>query len=1184
MKKTFTRLKLIIVLFTASYSVSAQNSFWKEESESVIGIKRDQQLSLPKQYRTLRLDTVNLLSALKTAPKEFTEAAKTAPLILTFPMPDGSSKRFKVVETSIMEPDLAAKFPNIKTYGGQGIDDPYATIKVDWTELGFHAMILSQVNGFVFIDPYAPGTLVDYVSYNKKDLLAKTSLLQEGLNLSKAALSRSGAQRTEATQCIGGTLRRYRLAVACTQQYAVAVGGSTVTPAQALSAIATSVNRVDGVYETEVDIRLVLISNNDKIVFTDAATQPFTGNNDVQVLIKESQHVIDSIIGSANYDIGHTFSTGAGGLADVGVVCDNATKARGVTGITHPLGDPFDIDYVAHEIGHQFGGTHTFNAVTGNCSGNGDPATNAEPGSGATIMAYAGICGASNNLQAHTIPYFHALSFDQIINFSNVGNGNSCAVQIATGNKPPVVSAGNDFVIPKSTPFVLTGSASDADGDPLTYSWEQINTGGSFGDWNSPSGDAPLFRSFSPVTTPVRYFPQLTDILNNTTTIGEILPSYARTLKFRLTARDNRAGGGGVCSDETNVTVSGDAGPFVVTAPNTATTWEVGSFSTITWDVAKTNTAPVNCTNVNIELSLDGGQTFPITLLSNTANDGVEEIIVPNNITSNARVRITSVGNVFFDISNVDFTIKANSQTGFTFSNPLPVTACSGNSAGTVINTNSLNKFSTPITLSASGNPAGSTVVFSGNPINPGANDSITLSGSYPAGIYNITITGTAGSVVNTRDIQFVIGTPTKVPVNVTPANNTTGASLLQTFNWNQTTDAQYYTLEISTSLSFASMVQSIDSLKGSSYTLTTPLAPNTQYYWRVVPANTCGAGPASAGFLFKTVGVVCDDAVYSKNVPITIETVASTITSTLNIPAGGVIQDVNVVGLKGTHSYVGDLTATLISPSNTRVVLFDQTCGDAQDFNLNLDDQSVDVLMCPINDGQTSQPLQPLSAFVNENSTGTWKLEIVDGYDVDGGSLNSWGLRFCTYQATPLPVNWVTFSAYKNDNKTVVLQWSTANEINNKYYEIEKSSDGITFSNIGKIDAGNNSSAVQQYFFNDVKPYSGANYYRLKQVDKDGKSSYSKIVKVTFDGTGAGYVVYPNPAVNKSTVRVLNEIKQLTIRLADASGKLVYKRSAGSVKAGEEFEIPVKGFGKGIYILTLVTEKGMSNEKIIVQ
>ena len=1186
MKIVVTRIKLIILLCACSYSVSAQNNIWTNVSESAMAIKHNPALALPKLYRTLRLDTATLKTALRTAPKEFSIEAKINPSIVTLPMPGGNFKSFKIVESPIMEPELATKFPDIKTYSGQGIEDPYTTVKIDWTGQGFHAMIFSQITGSVFIDPYANGSLADYISYNKKDLPSKTVIFDEGLLLNKSLLQKSAnAQRTSSAPCIGGTLRQYRLAVACTSEYADSAAGThqQATTAQALSAMVTTVNRVNGVYESELDIRLILVGNNDKIIFTNPLTQPFKGNKNANILINESQQVIDSLIGSDNYDIGHTFSTGAGGYATIGVVCDNTSKARGVTGLLHPVGDAFNIDFVAHEMGHQFGANHTFNAATGNCNGQGSSTTNAEPGSGSTIMAYAGICQAVNNLQPNSIPYFHAMSFDEITGYINTGNGSSCATPAATGNHAPSVNAGNSYVIPKSTPFALTGSASDVDGDALTYSWEEINAGGPFTDWNNPLGDAPIFRSFAPVTSPVRNFPRLTDVLNNKTTIGELLPSYARTLKFRLTARDNRSGGGGVCSAETNVTVDGNSGPFIVTAPNTATIWTVGSFNIVRWDVAKTNLAPVNCKNVNIELSIDGGLTFPITLASNTPNDGAEEISVPNNITTAARVRVVSVNNIFFDISNENFTIKSTPDLTFAFNNPLPVAACSNAIATTVINTNSINKFLTPITLSATGNPAGSTVVFSANPINPGSSVSVTLNGNIPVGIYNITITGTAGSVVASRVIQCVIGVPTKAPVNNTPVNAQIGSSLLPSFSWKPTPDARYYTLDISTSSTFASTVQRIDSIADSSYTLITPLAANTEYYWRIVPNNECGAGPVSAGFLFKTVAIVCADIIYSQNVPIIIETIKNTITSTLTIPAGGVIQDVNIVGLKGTHTYIGDLTFNLISPAGTRVELFRRICGDKKDFDLSLDDQATKDLTCPINDGQVSKPSQPLAAFNNENSTGTWKLEVADGFDVDGGSLTGWGLKICTYQPSALPVNWLTFTATKNQDKTVMLQWSTTNEINNNYYEIEKSIDGSNFNYIGKIDAGN-TTAVQQYLFKDVKPYAADNFYRLKQVDKDGHFSYSKIVKVNINEADGHFIVYPNPAINKSTVRVLHETKQLTIQLADASGKLVYKSFAWSVKSGEEFEIPVKGLSKGLYILMLSTEKGTTNEKVIVQ
>lgn len=435
-------------------------------------------------------------------------------------------------------------------------------------------------------------------------------------------------------------------------------------------------------------------------------------------------------------------------------------------------------------MGHEVGASHPFNAATGNCGGNGVSNTNAEPGSGSTIMAYAGICGSKNDLQPHSDPQFHAVSLDEITAYTINGAGHSCAAETATGNTAPVVNAGNNYSIPKSTPFVLTGSATDADSDPLTYSWEQTDVGGPFGDWDKPVGNAPLFRSFPPVTTPVRYFPKISDVVNNDTTIGEILPSYGRTMHFRLTARDNRAGGGGVCFDEIAVGVSGSAGPFVVTEPNTNVSWTVGNFKTITWNVAGSNIAPVNCANVAIELSTDGGLTFPVTIMSTTPNDGQEEIIVPNNVTAAARIRVRSVGNIFYDISDKNFAIQASQENTFVFSNPEPVIACANGTTGTVISTNGLNGFSNLITLSASGNPAGTMVVFSGNPINPGSSDSISLQGNIPDGVYSITITGTAGSVVKTKIIQFTIGSPAEAPVNSSPADNSIGQPLNPTLEW----------------------------------------------------------------------------------------------------------------------------------------------------------------------------------------------------------------------------------------------------------------------------------------------------------------------------------------------------------------------------------------------------------------
>ncbi|SFP94343.1 reprolysin-like metallopeptidase [Hymenobacter arizonensis] len=611
--------------------------------------------------RSLTLNESGLRTALATAPLEGRNVGK--PLVLVLPLPDGTNGRFEVREAPIMAPALAAKFPAIKTYVGVGLDDAGATIRLDLTPRGFHAQVLSAKTGSFFIDPAAKTDTKHYLSFWKQAMPGRSFACEVEETTGGAA--RTAAPAGAALRTSGPVLRTYRLAMAATGEYTAFQGG---TVSGAFAGIVTSVNRVVGVYEKELAVRLVLVPNTETLVYADAATDPYTNANTNNALLAQNQTNIDALIGSANYDIGHVFSTASGGVAGLGVVCRANQKARGTTGTSSPVGDAFDIDYVAHELGHQFGANHTFNGVSGSCGGgNRNTSTAFEPGSGSTIMAYAGICGPANNLQPNSDAYFHVASYDEIQAYLAT---TSCAATAATGNSPPLITLpASGKTLPIGTPFKLTASAFDPDNGTLSYCWEQFDrvvAGGSPTDAQVDGLAIPLFRSFTPTADPTRYFPRLSSLVANTTVFGERLPTVTRPLRFRVTVRDQNNGsqgtiGGVNSSGVVTLSSTSTAGPFLVTYPNAASlSLAGGSSQAITWDVAGTTANGVNCATVNIRLSTDGGLTYPTLLLSGTANDGSEAVTLPNVATTTARIMVEAADNYFFDISNSNFAITTS--------------------------------------------------------------------------------------------------------------------------------------------------------------------------------------------------------------------------------------------------------------------------------------------------------------------------------------------------------------------------------------------------------------------------------------------------------------------------------------------------------------------------------------------
>jgi hypothetical protein len=653
MKKSTFKPFVFVLLLLLGFGLQAQPALWTKASPSETQTRQKAyRNSMPQEFNLFKLNTNALTNLLANAPDRLSGNSN---VIIEMPTNNGEIQRFRVYEASVMEPALQVKHPDIRSYVGQGIDDRGAIARFSVSGLGVHVMISSPNYSTIYVDPYTSDKNY-YISYNINSLPGNA----EGF-----------ACYTEDHEIIDlpegernandGTLRTFRLALACTGEYAqrhLTLQGidpsapDPVKKAAVLSAMNTTMTRVNGVYERDVALTMVIIANNEDIIFLNAASDPYTNNNG-SVMLGQNQTTCDNIIGSANYDIGHVFSTGGGGIAQLRSPCVNGNKARGVTGLPNPIGDNFDIDFVAHEMGHQFGANHTFNNP---CGGNINPSTAFETGSGTTIMGYAGVCPP--NVQPHSDDYFHGISIQEM--WTNIKNGQGqCGAQSPTNNLPPTADAGPDYRIPKGTPFILRGTATDPDtGDVLSHCWEQMDSQQAPQPPQNTSTVGPAFRSIDPLPTPERYMPALATVLaGNTQSTWEVVPQVGRNMRFRYTVRDNAAIGGSSARDEMFVTVDGTAGPFVVTSQNTPTTWTTQTTETVTWDVAGTDVAPVDSPLVNILFSTDGGLTYPITVALNVPNTGSAVVNVPNLNTTTGRLMVISSNNIFYDLNNAVITV-----------------------------------------------------------------------------------------------------------------------------------------------------------------------------------------------------------------------------------------------------------------------------------------------------------------------------------------------------------------------------------------------------------------------------------------------------------------------------------------------------------------------------------------------
>ncbi|EZH72189.1 hypothetical protein ATO12_24975 [Aquimarina atlantica] len=676
------QLVLFVGLFVFQFGFSQTHNFWKKnsspiENENISSIKNNTETS---HQNTYHLSVEKLKEVLSQCPKRFNSFGKSN-VIIILPTEDGRFKEYRVKETNVLHPDLAKKFPDIKSYVGTSVNEENEVVHFSLGHNSFRAMIMKPDATITNIKP-STSTSKTYMVTSKTDESEPINCqiidnaAETFSEKSTKQAEKSNKARKDAND---GRVRVYRMAIAVTGELSkiytdkagITNGSTQQRKAAVLAELNALMTRVNAVYERDLGTTFELVPNIENSIFLDGATDGITHGN-TSISVNEGQGVLDAAIGNANYDIGHVLDSDGTGRGALRAVCDDSKKAQGATG-AHPFTSVADYFYrtFVHEIGHQFGANHSFN---NSCGGNRLDEGAVEPGGGNTIMAYTGCAPNTENTQ---YVFFHAKQIDEMWN--HILSIESCATLRSIGNSAPVASIGGNYTIPRSTPFILEGSATDPNtaSNQLTYTWNQMDKEIAPMPPRATSTSGPLFRYKPPSTSPNRYMPDLSTIkAGNSSSEWEVTPSVARTMNFRFTVRDNHPGGGNTDSKDAVITVSGTAGPFVITSQNARFDAPVGSTQTVTWDVAGTTGNGVNAATVDILLSTDGGNTYPITLASAVPNDGSQQITIPDNEGGVNRIMVRGTNHIFFDVTNANFSITKGNL------DPMPTNYCAAGYQG----------------------------------------------------------------------------------------------------------------------------------------------------------------------------------------------------------------------------------------------------------------------------------------------------------------------------------------------------------------------------------------------------------------------------------------------------------------------------------------------------------------------
>ena len=986
-------LVLACTIFSSGYAQIEAPSLEHVVAEEAFAKTRPGDTALPafEQGARVALDEPALR---RSATPALRGGLRSAELSVELAVAPGMRERFLLRETGGLHPDLRAKYPDLRTYEGRGLTDPKHTIRAEYSEAAGWSYAVRTPAGRVAVEAERgkAGAERVYRIYAKSadDLSGFACHVEDA---AAEAVANLGGDIVEASRSAGDCqLRRYRLAITCTGEYARAVDGNTPTVAGVIAAMNVAVNRVNEVYERDLGITLELVPDNDQLVFLNGATDPYTEGSP-GAMIGEAGPQIDAIIGNAAYDVGHIFSTQGGGLARLNSPCDPDIKARGVTGIPQPVGDPFYIDYVAHELGHQFGATHTFN---NSCGGNRSPSTAFEPGSGSSIMAYAGICAP--NVQNRSDDYFHAASILQIAAFVTSTSGN-CAQIVPTNNSPAAITSTNQsYSVPIGTPFELTAEATDAEGDPLTYAWDQYDN--ETGQTMPPvptNTEGPTFRSLGPTVSPTRRFP------NPASGEWEVIPAVERDMSFVLTVRDNNASVGCTSEDFAQVASVGDT-PFRVTSYNAPAAFDGLATATVTWDVADTDILPIDAPFVDIYFSTDRGATYAATVASRVPNNGSRTVTVPNVATTTGRFVVKGHEHIFLDFNDADITVTETAMPTFNLLAADPTQGtCDLDEVAYAVQVESVLGFSGSVDLSTVGVPTGLGVTITENNRAAGFATEVRITGvsQLPDGGYDFQLVGVSGSERRSVTLTIVkTSVPADAPTGLAPADGARLGTVVTAFSWSYDASVGPVVFQFSGDPNF---IQNVFERNLSTPGISLSGIPEGVFFWRVAYENACGRGPWGPLQSFREIAL--EEEVYTNGTAVPISSggparYESTVTATRTGPVYRVALDADI-----RHTYVGDLRGEYRLPGGSDEPLFAAPSGggcSGDNLGVTFSDDATAtpsdfVGGCTGGDPSIAGTFLPLASFypgLPAEGSGDYTLVIFDEASADGGAIESFSAR----------------------------------------------------------------------------------------------------------------------------------------------------------------------------------------------